>query len=564
MTTQDIRRAGEFQTDPGRRDTHDGAGTGALLRGAPGGAARKLGIALGLALLVAAPYAQVAGHRFLVLDDPAYVTRNPRVLAGVTGEGVAWAFTSVHAFNWHPLTWLSHMLDVTLFGLRPGPHHLVNVLFHLANVLLLYGILRRATGNAARSAFVAALFAVHPMHAESVAWIAERKDVMAAFFGLSAVLAYVRYAEKPSGGRILPVAALLLLSLLSKQSFVTLPALLLVLDFWPLGRAGGGTPLRRRVREKLPLLALSAAGAAAALYAQGSGGSIASLDAHPLPARAANVLVSLASYLGKAAWPASLSVFYPLTSVTLPAAKVVGAAVLLAGITTVSLRGARAFPWLPAGWFWFLLSMAPVAGLIQLGEQAMANRYAYIPYIGLYWIVAWGGAELADRARVPGRARVGAAAVAVVLLAVAAHGEVGSFRDSRTLFGRALERDPENWLAHNSLGVALQAEGRAAEARERFLRAVRIRPGYWIGWYNLGVASEQLGRADEAIAHYREAIRRRPAYAEAHTNLGAALHRKGDREGAIRHYREAIRIDPSDPVAARNLEMLRGRGAPPG
>ncbi|HSN92229.1 MAG TPA: glycosyltransferase family 39 protein, partial [Anaeromyxobacteraceae bacterium] len=363
----------------------------------PPGRARLLG-ALALAAGTLLLYAPVAGFEFVHLDDNRYVIDNPRVRGGISWDGVLWAFTTLHASNWHPLTWLSHMLDVELFGVRAGPHHLVNALLHAVDAALLFLALSRMTGARGRSLLVAALFAVHPLHVESVAWVAERKDVLSTLFGLLALLAYARHAERPRAGTYLAVVLAFAASLLSKPMWVTFPFLLLVLDFWPLrrmagsGPADGGDalarpvlPLRRLLLEKLPLLALSAASSTVTVVAQGRGGSLAGLEL-PVPVRLANAAVSYVGYVRMTLWPADLAVFYPFREVG--AWEAIGAAALLAAATALAIRRARAFPELAVGWLWFAGTLVPVVGVVQVGSQALADRYAYLPSAGLFLAAA--------------------------------------------------------------------------------------------------------------------------------------------------------------------------------
>jgi len=350
---------------------------------------RVIVLALLLAVGTAAVYLPVRSFDFCGFDDDAYVSENALVRQGLTPRGVAWAFTTFRAANWHPLTWLSHMLDVSLFGMEPGAHHLVNVAFHAANAVLLFLVLRGMTGALWGSAAVAALFALHPLHVESVAWIAQRKDVLSAFFFLLMLSAYLRYARSPSRGRLAAVTALFALGLLAKPMLVTAPFVLLLLDFWPLGRFGGAHPdpgtlpaghppavgVRRAVLEKVPLFLLSALSSVVTVVAQSRGGAMVPADALPFGARAANALVACAAYLWKTFWPAGLAVYYPHTKGELPAWKIAGAAALLSALTGIAVREARRRPYLAVGWLWFLGMLVPVIGLVQVGGQAMADRY---------------------------------------------------------------------------------------------------------------------------------------------------------------------------------------------
>ena len=408
-----------------------------------------------LALLTVLTFLPSLGNDYVLLDDPLYVTGNPEVRQGITREGLAWALTANVANNWHPLTVLSHMLDVEVFGLAPAGHHLTSLLLHLANVLLLFAALHRMTAAAFRSALVAALFAVHPTRVESVAWIAERKDVLSGLFWMLALLAYVHYARRPSLGRYLLVALAMALGLAAKPMLVTLPCVLLLLDLWPLGRRG----LRRLILEKIPLFALSAASCAATLSYQET--SLAPLEALPWDLRFSNAVVSYATYLGKAFLPRDLAVFYPFPA-EIPVWKAAGAAALLLLLTGLALWRARRSPWLLVGWLWFLGTLVPVIGLVQVGRQAMADRYTYLPFIGLFLAMVWGAAELVERRDVF-RPVLGALSVLAILgLAGMTRAQVRHWQDSVALFRHALAATGDNHLARRGLAKALAAQKEGA------------------------------------------------------------------------------------------------------
>jgi len=452
--------------------------------------ATAIAIALALAALVLAIYAPVRHFDFVQLDDPAYITENPHVLRGLTLDGVRWAFTTGHAANWHPLTWLSHMLDAELFGVAPGPHHLTSVLLHALNTLLLFGALLRMTGAVWRSAVVAALFGVHPLRVESVAWVAERKDVLSALFWLLTLRAYAGFAAPaepaaPRRGRRYALAlALFALGLMAKPMLVTLPFTLLLLDWWPLGRLGrtGAWPL---VREKIPFVALAAASSAVTLIVQERGGAVSAVSSEPFALRLENAVVSLVAYLRDMLWPAGLTVIYPFPE-SVPAWQAAGACLVLGGISLAAWRLARSHPYVPVGWLWYLGTLLPVAGLVRVGLQARADRYTYVPLIGIFIAVVWGGAELAARAgaRFPRRPALPAAAPAllaaasILALAAAARHQVGYWKDNVTLWTRAtvLTLRVDEFEAHMSLGAALAAQGRSGEALRHFAEAVRLRP----------------------------------------------------------------------------------------
>ena len=542
---------------------------------------RTLPIAVLLALATLLAYWPVVQCGYLNLDDNVYVTGNPAIWGGVTLAGARWAFTTTHAGLWHPLTWLSHMLDVQLFGPNPAGHHATNLLLHVANVVVLLLVLVRATGALWPSAAVAALFALHPLHVESVAWVAERKDVLSGFFGLTTIWAYVRYAQRPAPGRYALVVLSLALGLMAKPMLVTLPLVLLLLDRWPLRR---GMSLRLVV-EKLPLLALAAAASVMGIVAGQRADAVGSLARFPLEARLANALVSYARYLGKTLWPSRLAVFYPYPSAW-PAWQLAGAAVLLAAVTTVAIVHMRRRPYLLVGWLWFLGMLFPVSGVVQDGSQAMADHFTYLPLIGLFVMVAWGGQDLLARWPVPPPGLKASALALLLALGCTTWRQVGYWHDSTRLFTHALEVTSANWLAHNNLGDALAREGKLEEATGHFAESVRLEPSNPDAHYNLGVALHRQGRPAEATLHYREALRLAPDYPNAHNNLGVALldggeveqaigelqqaflmhqdpgthfnlglalAKQGRTDEAIEHYREAVRLQPAFGEARQHL-----------
>lgn len=403
-----------------------------------------------LAILTVLAFLPSLANGFVLIDDPFYVTANREVLKGITREGLAWALTANVVNNWHPLTVLSHMLDVEVFGLAAAGHHLTSLLLHLASVLLLFEVLRRTTGALYRSALVAALFAVHPTRAESVAWVAERKDVLSGLFWMLALLAYVHYARRPSRGRYLLVALAMALGLAAKPMLVTLPCVLLLLDLWPLERR----ELGRLILEKIPLFVLSAASSLTTLHYQKT--SLAPLEALPWDLRFANAAVSYVAYLGKAFLPRDLAVFYPFPQ-TIPLGQTLGAVALLAALTILAVRRVRESPWLLVGWLWFLGTLVPVIGLVQVGRQAMADRYTYLPCIGLFLAVVWGMAELVERRAALRPALAVCAVLAVLVLTALTQGQVRHWQDSVTLFRHALAVTGDNELARRGLDRALAA-----------------------------------------------------------------------------------------------------------
>ena len=493
-----------------------------------------------LFIVTLAVFSQTGNHQFIHFDDPLYVTDNPHVKEGLTIRNIAWAFTTTTASNWHPLTWLSHMVDVDLFGLNPGAHHLVNVLLHAINAVILFLVLSRLTGAPGCSAFVAALFAVHPLHVESVTWVSERKDLLSTLFGFLMLWAYGRHTAKPGPGRYTIVALFFLMSLLSKPMWVTAPFLLLLLDFWPLQRLKGSPltidpacppapqfSLARLVREKVPLLLLSGASSLITVVAQDRGGSLYSLDRLSLGARIGNALVSYGSYLAKTFWPASLAAYYPQTETGPATWHLVGSILLLLGITGIVVRQARAMPWLAVGWLWFLGTLVPVIGIVQVGSQAMADRYTYLPITGLFIAVAWGAQRFVRSApflRAPLRV---AGILTIAVLAAITFQQVGYWRDHESLFRHAIAVTGDNPRAHHILSQGLAVKGKLAEALFHADESVRLDPNNARTHKNLGYMLYRAGMVDEAIVEIQRAIALQPDYAEAHGNLAIAYGKKG-------------------------------------
>jgi tetratricopeptide (TPR) repeat protein len=487
-------------------------------------------LGLAIALLALGVYVPILQAGFVSFDDTLYVTANRHVQGGLTPAGVLWAFGANVASNWHPLTLLAHMLDCQLFGLDAPGHHASSLLLHLLDGVLLFAFLVRTTGEAARSALVAALFAVHPLHVESVCWVSERKDVLSAAFFLVALLAWRRWLERPTRRRYGLVALAFVLGLLAKPMVVTLPCVLLLLDVWPFGRVTLG-PLsavaRRRelvelLREKLPLFGIAAASCVVTLVTQS--GSMGSLAAVPVSLRVGNALVAYASYLGKTFWPARLAVFYPLPR-SVPVGEALLAAGLLPGITALALLRVRRSPWLLVGWLWFAGMLVPVIGLLQVGRQAMADRYTYLPSIGLFLALAWEVPALlgAGWRRPAVRAAVGAAAVvAVALLAGAARAQVLTWRDDETLFRHAMEVTDGNYVALAKVASHLARREQRVEAERLWREALRLYPSLAEAHVGYGTALSRWGRPAEALPHLRKAARLRPNNAAVRAQLALA------------------------------------------
>ena len=527
---------------------------------------RSRTIALLLALLTVLVYLPVRHAGLVVFDDPIYVG-DPHVRAGLTWAGVKWALTTFHASNWHPLTWLSHMLDASLFGADAGKQHLVNVWLHAANAILLFLLLMRMTKKMWPAAFVAALFALHPLHVESVAWLSERKDVLSTFFGLLALLAYSRYAEKSkvqspkSKVWYAWTFGLFALSLMAKPMLVTLPFVMLLLDAWPMGRiqilgisgtdaptrqhATRNTNLSRVAIEKLPFLALTVASCVVTFLAQ-RGEAVVSLEQRPLGLRLENAVVSYVEYLGKMLWPAKLAVIYPLP-IQIPAWQIGLAAIALIFISLFAWATRKNAPCLLIGWLWFLGTLVPVIGLVQVGGQALADRYTYVPLIGMFVAAAYGIDQLIARFRIPRPAASMAAAAVLVASLVATEYQLQFWQDSQKLFAHALAVTKDNAIAHINLGVALEQENRRPEARAEYRKAIEIEPNRFQARNNLANLLASMGRREEAYREYQEALRLNPGAAVTHINFATLLAEMGRFEDALNEYRTAAQLEPDDP-----------------
>jgi tetratricopeptide (TPR) repeat protein len=466
-------------------------------------------------VLCVAVFGQTLRHDFINFDDNGYVTENPWVRGGLSWAAVRWAFTSIDYFYWQPLTWLSHMVDCTLFGLNAGRHHLVNLLLHIANSILVFAVFRRMTGVLWRSAVVAALFAVHPLRIESVAWIAERKDLLSCLFFLLTIWAYLRFVEKPSDKRYLFVILALALGLMTKPMLVAVPFLLLLLDYWPLRRVA--------VAEKLPMFVLAAISSFLTYLGTRGLGIINFGASLPFPLRFENALISYVRYVRLSLWPSGLAVLYPYP-LSIPLWRVAVASVLLTAITLGALWLGRRRRYIAMGWLWFVVGLGPTIGLVQVGHQAMADRFTYIPLIGLLVAAVWGTAELlSDRPR-PAAAL---ASIAIVGYAAAAWSHTHVWRDSVTVFTDAVGVTSDNATAEHHLAAALDDRGRFEEALPHHAAAVRIEPNYFVAQCAYGIALERHGDFAAAAEHHRAAIHRFPQYADAHYHLGLALARLG-------------------------------------
>jgi Tfp pilus assembly protein PilF len=507
-----------------------------------------------LVIATLAVYWQVRNHEFVNLDDEVYIVHNFHIQEGLTFDSFAWAFTSIHAANWHPLTWLSHMLDVQLYGVKAGRHHMTSLLFHILNTLLLFFVFKRMTGALWPTTFVAALFALHPLHVESVAWVSERKDVLSAFFWMLTMGAYVLYVEHPGVNRYVQVIVFFILGLMAKPMVMTLPFVLLLLDFWPLnrfqfgqlgadGRKQQNSLALRLIWEKIPLFVLAASSGVVTLLAQQNFGAIGSFDTYPLDVRISNALMSYVDYIGKMIWPHNLAVFYPYTH-TISWPILAWSSLFFLSFFFLAIKKLKAHPWFAVGWLWYVVTLVPVIGLVQIGSQAMADRYTYIPLIGISIIAAWGIPELMAGWRLKGTASAIMALAFLSVITGMTWIQAGYWRNSVKLFEHALDVTKNNYMAHNSLAAALSAGGRTAQAIHHLHEALRIYPRYVAGHINLGIELSNQGRRAEAIRHFNEALEINPESVGAHINLAVILAIEGRASEAIRHFDKALEINP--------------------
>ena len=566
----------------------------------PSAAARKqeLIIAVLIALACLVIYYQVAGFDFINLDDDIYVYENPAVANGLSARSIGWAFSSFHAANWHPITWISHQLDATLFGLTAAGHHLLNLAFHIANSVLLFFLLRNITRDIWKSAVIAAVFAVHPAHVESVAWIAERKDLLSTLLWLLTSIAYARFTKDTDNKRAYWIALVLFaLGLMAKPMLVTLPFVLLLLDYWPLKRIDEfrWSKLRPLVQEKLPFFALSAISAIVTIFAQRSGGAVQSLETFSLQDRMTNSVVSYARYLVMMFYPADLGVWYPFDR-SYSVLQIAASLMLILGISAFSVWQIRKRPYLFVGWFWFVGTLVPVIGIVQIGRQGLADRYTYVPFIGLSIAVIWLLAELADRVRVPARVVQAAAVIVLAALAIVAFLQASYWKNSETLYTRTLQVTPSNYLveanycrylekqnrldeafrhcsiatendprgvvALNTLGTVQLKQGKLEDARQSLQKATEIDSDYSLAYANLAIVEMKLEKVEPAIAYFDQAVahdasgyfdaRRR---AEGYSSIGSAALAQKRYDIAAKSYEQALDAIPDNADFQRNLAL---------
>ncbi|MCX5849423.1 MAG: tetratricopeptide repeat protein [Deltaproteobacteria bacterium] len=510
---------------------------------------QKLIVYIVLTIVTFAVFWQVNQYNFINIDDNLYVTQNSHIQSGITLDGFRWAFCTRYADLWNPLVWLSFMFDYQLFGLNAGGYHVTNLILHILSTLLLFWLFCRMTGAIWKSAFVATLFALHPLHVESVAWIAERKDVLSAFFWILTLCLYVYYTEKQAIRRYLLVLFFFTCALLSKPMVVTLPVIMILLDYWPLGRfeSKKDNLILWQLKEKIPFFVLSAVFSIITIYAQHD----PSGKVFPLGSRIANSPVSFVTYLEKTFWPHDLAVFYPFSD-QLPVWQVLGAILLILVVSATVIAAVKRLPYLLTGWFWYAITILPVIGIVQIGNHSMADRYTYLPLIGISIILAWGIPHLFPREDMRKNILFPAGIAVLAILSVITWQQCSYWKNDTTLFGHALQVTKDNYLAHGSLGPALFKEGKTEEAIDHYNKAIRIMPDYVEPYNNRGAAYAQLGQYQQAIEDYNHAIRIRPDYIPPYNNRGAAYARLGQHQRAIEDYNHAIRLKPEGADAYHN------------
>ncbi len=524
-------------------------------------------ICLLLVIATLVVYWPVKDFEFIDYDDNEYVSENSYIKEGVTLEGVIWSLTADHSANWHPITWLSHMLDVQIFGMDAGWHHLTSLAFHIANILLLFHVLLKMTGNLWQSGFVAALFALHPLQVESVAWVAERKNVLSTFFWMLTLWTYAGYTKQPGYGRYLIALFVFTLGLMAKPMLVTLPFILLLMDYWPLDRlkllhsnrkdhiVSQKSAVLHLFLEKIPFLLLSMIVCIITISVQQQWQAVASFDEFPLSLRVSNALISYIRYIGLMIWPFHNAIIYPYPG-SVAIWQTIGSVALLIGLSAIAIRTRRKFPYITVGWLWYIGTLVPVIGLVQVGKQAMADRYTYIPIIGILIILAWGVPALISRRR---RFRIMLGAFAVILLSgfmVLTRVQLSYWKNEVILFKHAVNVTENNWFAHNHLGIYLKRRGNLEEAISHYSKALRIKPDNAILHNNMGNALVARDRLKAAAFHYYEAIRLNPGYASAHNNLGIVLERQGRLDEAGTHFRKALQIEPDRVATKKHIEII--------
>ena len=520
-----------------------------------------------LFLFTLAIYWQVTSHEYIAYDDDVYVLKNYHLHDGISLHSMLWAFRSMYGANWHPLTWISHMMDIQLYGLNPGGHHATNLIFHILNVIAVNWVFLSMTGSPWKSAMVAALFAVHPLHVEVVAQVAQRKDLLSTFFWFMAMAAYIRYVKRLNRKDYFLVVLLFAFGLMSKPMVVTLPFVFLLMDYWPLSRLDGVfdkgeserylifARVRQLLWEKVPLFLMTMASCAITIIAQEGGGAVRSLEAYPLYVRVGNAIVSYSAYISKTVWPANLSFYYPHPKIH-PASVIALSYAFLTLISILVFRYRRKYPFILVGWLWYIGTLIPVIGLVQVGAQSMADRYTYVPLIGIFIIMVWGGAVLYAKWRISKRLQAITAFFLITSYAIAAFSYAGYWSDSVVLFKKALAVTKDNETALINLGTVLQEKSEVDDAIAAYVKAIRLSPKNPKAHNNLGTAYMAKGNIPMALNQYRAALRFDPRYSKAHFNIAVLMEKTGKMEDAAKHYQQAISISPAYSEAYSNLGTL--------
>jgi Flp pilus assembly protein TadD len=518
-----------------------------------------------LTLSVLSVFWQVRNFNFINYDDNEYVSENSYVFNGLNSDSIVWAFTTGHSANWHPVTWLSLMLDCQLFGADSGKIHLINLLFHIANTLLLFAVLKKMTGSLWPSAFVAAAFAIHPMHVESVAWISERKDVLSTFFLLLTLASYIGYVKRSNVFRYIAALVIFAIGLMAKPMLVTLPFVLLLLDYWPLGRFGAVKKKKADISqksfgflvlEKIPFFVLAGVSSLITFFVQRRGGAVAEVNILSLESRIANVFLSYIRYIGKMFWPRNLAIFYPYDTEGFPFWQVAICILLVLAVSFFVIRFARKQKYLFVGWFWFVGTLVPVIGLVQIGGQSIADRYTYVPYIGLFIMIAWGLSELLSKWL--GRKIVLGISMLIVLTAmgIAAHRQVSYWKNSSALFSHALAVTKNNYIAHTSLADDFRTNGETALAIEHYNKALQIAPNHADAVLGMGCALTNQGNLEKAAEYLKKSLQLKPNHGLAHYNFGIVLQKQGRFAESLARFTKAVQLDPGSAEAHNNLGNL--------
>lgn len=511
-----------------------------------------------ISILTVSIYWQIQGHDFIILDDPSYIYENNHVIRGLSLESVKWAFTESHVANWHPVTWISHILDHEFYELEPGGHHRTNLIFHTVNAILLFLVFMRMTGAFWQSATMATLFAIHPLHVESVAWASERKDVLSMFFMMLTIWAYIRYVEKRETKKYLLVVLFFALGLMSKPMLVTLPFVLLLLDFWPLNRAQEG--LKKIITEKIPLFGLAIVSSLITFLVQQSDGATKSLVYYSMQSRIFNAISSYAEYLVKMVWPTKLSILYPHPGLVLLSWKVVLSGMVLIGITVLAVKTIRRAPYIAVGWFWYVGTLVPVIGFVQVGGQTMADRYTYIPLIGIFIIVAWGIPCLLKNIRRKKQILIALSMVVGSIFSFASWSQAKYWENSIVLFEHAIEVvDDENRnfaMAYNSLGLSYYKNKEYEKAIFHLKKCLKIDPDHWKCYHNIGDILVQKKEFQKAIRYFKRGIKINSKNYRGHNNIGVVLQRMGKVEESIKHFKKSIELKPDQGLSYYNLGKL--------